>query len=145
MHPIARALIAVVLSRVDGGALHVSVGPVLAIGAHRGVSRIILHGSHGHRGVRIRVLFCDVSHGLLLHLNLLAACGVRPARRLVVGHVVWHSILGADQAVRCHVVHVLSQVLIQMMMAAWCHILLLLLVRHKVVLHGSVTRAHWRD
>ena len=144
------SLISVVLPPVKVP-LHVPVCTILIMRAHRRVCRVVLHWAHGHGRVRIRVLPGDVGHGLLLHFDLLAARRVRTTVvltmvQLVIGHSL---ILVSNQAVFisfCLLLGLLSQVLVQMRIAAWRLQELLLRSRaaswRKIVLHGHSALAH---
>ena len=77
-----------------------------------------------------------------MHLNLLAAGAVRPVRVLVVESVIWLSFvtIANNQAILLHLITWLSEVLVQMPVAARSHELLLLdtlIAVKEVLLHGG--------
>ena len=117
------SLISIVLPPVKVP-LHVPICTILIMRAHRGVCRVVLHWAHWHGRVRVRGLPGDVSHGLLLHFDLLAARRVRTTIilamvQLVIGHSL---ILISNQAIVisfCVLLGLLSQVLVQMRIATW--------------------------
>ena len=98
----SRPLVSIVLPvvKVLMVPLHVPVRSMVLTGRgdHGRVRRVVLrHWAHWHGRVWIGVLSRDVGHGgLLLHLDLLTACGVRPAVVLyaaMIEPVIGHSLV----------------------------------------------------
>ena len=135
----SRPLIPIVLPlvKVVMVALHVPVRSMVLTGRgdHGRVRRFVLrHWAHGHGRVWIGVLSRDVGHGsLLLHLDLLTACGVRPAVVLhdaMIEPVIGHSL----------VLVVPDQAILIPVSALW----LLLLLDPKVLVQMRIADTCWR-